>query len=242
MPLTIRLKARKEVAAGTMAFHFTKPTGFTFTPGQAGDFTLPNPPETDAEGNKRSFSLAGAPYEEDLIIATRMRDTAFKRSLKEIPLGTELILDAPWGELVLDPDTDTDTSIPAVFLAGGIGITPVRSIVLQATREKLPQKLVLFFSNRHPDDAAFLDDLTQAEKENPNFTCVPTMTRIHDSSRWNGETGSIDKAMLHRHLDDLNKPIYYVTGPPEMVTAMQRMLKDAGVSAANVRAEEFSGY
>ena len=238
MPEIIKLKNRKEVAAGTMAFHFEKPTGFTFTPGQAGDFTLSNPPETDAEGNKRSFSLTGAPYEEDLIIATRMRDTAFKRSLKEIPLGSELTLDAPWGELVLD----SDTSIPAVFLTGGIGITPIRSIVLQATREKLPQKLVLFFSNRHPEDAAFLDDLTQAEKENPNFTCIPTMTKIDDPSLWKGETGPIDKAMLHRHLDDLNKPIYYVTGPPEMVSAMQKLLKDAGVNAANVRAEEFSGY
>ena len=238
MPETIKLKSRKEVAAGTMAFHFEKPTGFTFTPGQAGDFTLPNPPEDDAEGNKRSFSLACAPYEEDLIIATRMRDTAFKRSLKKIPLGTELIMDAPWGELVLDKDT----SIPAVFLTGGIGITPIRSIVLQAAREKSPQKLVLFFSNRHPDDAAFLDDLTQAEKENPNFTCVPTMTKIHDYSQWKGETGPIDKAMLHRHLDDLSKPIYYITGPPEMVSAMQKLLKDAGVKDTNVRAEEFSGY
>lgn len=238
MPQTIKLKSRREVAAGTMAFHFEKPAGFTFIPGQAGDFTIPNPPENDAEGNKRSFSLACAPYEEDLIIATRMRDSAFKRSLKKIPLGTELIMDAPWGELVLDKDA----SIPAVFVTGGIGITPIRSIVLQATREKGPQKLVLFYSNRHPEDAAFLDDLTQAEKENPSLTCVLTMTKTQDSSRWKGETGKIDEALLKRHLGDLNKPIYYITGPPEMVSAMQKLLKDAGIKDANVRAEEFSGY
>jgi ferredoxin-NADP reductase len=239
---TIKLKSRKEVAAGTMAFHFEKPTGFTFTPGQAGDFTIPNPPETDSEGNKRSFSLACAPYEQHIIIATRMRDSAFKRSLKKIPLGCELILDAPWGELVLDKDT----TIPAVFLIGGIGITPIRSIILQATREKLPQKLVLFYSNRHPEDAAFLDELTQAAKENSNFTFIPTMTKLGDGSSWSGETsgetGPIDKAMLHLHLDDLGKPIYYVTGPPQMVSAMQKMLKDAGIKNANIRAEEFSGY
>ncbi|HEX5283330.1 MAG TPA: FAD-dependent oxidoreductase [Bryocella sp.] len=239
MPQNIKLKSREEVAAGTMAFHFEKPAGFIFTPGQAGDFTLPDPPEDDAEGNKRSFSLAGAPYEEDLIIATRMRDTAFKRSLKKIPLGSELIMDAPWGELVLDKDTST----PAVFLNGGIGITPVRSIVLQATRDKLPQKLVLFYSNRHPEDAAFLDELVQAEKENPEFTLVATMTKMEDSSEsWKGETGIVDKAMLHRHLDDLSTPIYYISGPPEMVSAMQKLLKDAGVKDANIRAEEFSGY
>ena len=238
MSQTIKLKNRNEVAAGTMAFHFEKPPGFTFVPGQAGDFTIPNPPENDAEGNKRSFSLAGAPYEEDIIIATRMRDTAFKRSLKKIPLGTELIMDAPWGELVLDEDT----TIPAVFLTGGIGITPIRSIVLQATREKRPQKLMLFYSNRHPEDAAFLDELIQAEKENPNYTCVPTMTKMPDSSSWKGETSKIDEALLKRHLGDLSKPVFYVSGPPEMVSAMQKLLRDAGVKDTNVRAEEFSGY
>jgi ferredoxin-NADP reductase len=237
--LTIKLKSRSEVAAETMAFRFEKPRNFTFIPGQAGDFTLPNPPENDAEGNKRSFSLASAPYEEDLMIATRMRDTAFKRSLRKIPLGAELALDAPWGELTLHDDT----TVPAVFLTGGIGITPVRSIVLQATRDKLPRKLVLFYSNRRPDDAAFLDELATAQRENPNFTLVATMTKMEKSSQpWHGETGLIDEAMLRRHLSNISHPIYYVSGPPTMVAAMQKILKEAGVKSENVRAEEFSGY
>jgi ferredoxin-NADP reductase len=237
--LTIKLKNRTEVAAGTMAFHFEKPRNFAFTPGQAGDFSLDNPPETDAEGNKRAFSLASAPYENDLIIATRMRDTAFKRSLKTIPLGTEFILDAPWGELTLHEDT----AIPAVFLTGGIGITPVRSIVLQATRDKLAQKIVLFYANHTPEDAPFLDELTAAQSANPHFTLVATMTKMEKSSTpWQGETGVIDKALLTKFLNDLTIPIYYITGPPEMVNAMQKMLTQAGVKTANVRAEEFSGY
>lgn len=239
MALTIKLKDRKEVAAGTMAFHFEKPRNFTFTPGQAGDFSLDNPPETDAEGSKRAFSLASAPYEDDLVIATRMRDTAFKRSLKTIPLGTEFILDAPWGELILHEDT----SIPAVFLTGGIGITPVRSIVLQAAHDKLTQKIVLFYSNHTPADATFLDELTAAQKANPNYTLVATMTKMEKSSTpWQGETSFIDKAMLLKFIPDLTVPIYYVTGPPKMVAAMQKTLIDAGVETANVRAEEFSGY
>lgn len=239
MALTIKLKSRKEVAAETMAFHFEKPRNFTFTPGQAGDFILADPPETDAEGNKRSFSLASAPYEDDLIIATRMRDTAFKRCLKTIPLGTEFILDAPWGELTLHEDT----SIPAVFLTGGIGITPVRSIVLQATRDKLAQKLVLLYSNHRPEDAAFLDEFTAAQKANPDFTLVATMTQMEKSSLpWHGETGVIDKAMLKRHLSRLDYPVFYISGPPAMVSAMQKTLSDAGVKADHIRAEEFSGY
>jgi ferredoxin-NADP reductase len=235
----IKLKSRKEVAAGTMAFHFEKPAGFTFLPGQAGDFTLPNPPETDKEGNKRSFSLACAPYEDDLIIATRMRDTAFKRSLKAIPFGTELSLEAPWGELTLHKKHAT----PAVFLTGGIGITPIRSIVLEATRTKLAQKLLLFYSNRRPEDAAFLDDLTQAQKENSHFNFITTMTEPEKSSQpWKGKTGPIDKAMLETLIDDLNVPIYYICGPPEMVSAMHKMLKDAGIKSPHIRTEDFDGY
>ena len=96
MPIyKVKLKAREEIAAGTMAFHFEKPEGFSYKAGQFADYTLINPPETDAEGNTRGFSLASAPYEDDLMSATRMRDTAFKRVLKTMPLGTELTLDAP---------------------------------------------------------------------------------------------------------------------------------------------------
>jgi ferredoxin-NADP reductase len=235
----IKLKSRSEVASGTMAFHFEKPDGFTFQPGQCGDFTLPNPPQNDAEGNKRSFSLACAPYEDDLFITTRMRDTAFKRSLKLIDLGTELEFEAPWGELTLH----NDTSIPAVFLTGGIGITPVRSIVLQATHDKLAHPLFAFYSNRTPRDAVFLEELTAAQRANPNFTLIATMTEVESSpTQWSGETGYITEAMLKKHLPDRSHAIYYLTGPPEMVAAMQKLLKAANVKETNIRAEEFSGY
>lgn len=233
----IKLKRRSEVASGTMAFDFEKPEGFTFQPGQCGDFTLPYPPQNDAEGNKRSFSIAAAPYEDNLFIATRMRNTALKRSLKLIDLGTELELEAPWGELTLHDDA----RIPAVFLTGGIGITPVRSIVLQATHDKLAHPIFAFYSNRTPNDAAFLDELTAAQESNPNFTLIATMTEA-ENTPWKGETGYITEGMLKKHLLDLKRPIYYLTGPPEMVAAMQKLLKNAGVEEANIRAEEFSGY
>ena len=239
MAFKIKLKSRKEVAVGTMAFHFEKPQGFKFIPGQAGDFTLINPPETDAEGNKRSFTLASAPYEEDLFITTRMRDSAFKRSLKKIPLGTELTLDAPWGELTLH----SDTRIPAVFLTGGIGITPVRSIILQATHDRLAQELILFYSNHRPEDAVFLDELTEAQQKNPAFTLVSTMTHMDKSSLpWHGETGHINEAMLRKFIDDLTLSIFYISGPPDMVAAMQKTLTNAGVKRDNIRAEDFPGY
>src|SRR4026207_563541 len=96
-----RLQRREEIADRTMAFHFEKPVGFAFKAGQFGDFTLINPVATDAEGNTRGFSLASAPYEGDLMFATRMRDTAFKRVVKTMNIGTEVSLDAPYGSFTL---------------------------------------------------------------------------------------------------------------------------------------------
>jgi ferredoxin-NADP reductase len=235
----VKLKRRREIASGTMAFYFAKPQGFSYQAGQLGDFTLANPPETDAEGNTRTFTLASAPYEGDLMVATRMRDTAFKRVFKTMALDTEISLNAPNGELTLHEDA----RIPAVFLAGGIGVTPVRSIALQATHDRLPHKIILFYSNRRPEDAAFLDELAEAQKQNPKFTLVGTMTQMEKSSQaWSGETGFVTQAMLQRSVSDLSVPIFYISGPPAMVAAMRKLLDDSGVKNDRIRTEEFSGY
>ncbi len=234
-----KLLNRDEVAEGTMAFHFEKPPGFNFKAGQASDLTLLDPPETDSEGNTRTFSIASAPYEERLMFTTRMRDTAFKRSLKKVPLGTQVKLDSAVGSFTLHKNS----AKPAVFLAGGIGITPFFSIVKQADHDRAPHKLYLFYSNRRPEDAPFIDTLLGLEKTNLNFCLIPTMTEMARSKRqWTGETGWIDKEMLSRHLRDLQGPIYYVAGPPPMVAGLRKMLEASGVDEDDIRTEEFAGY
>jgi ferredoxin-NADP reductase len=237
--IPMKLKERKEIAEGTMAFSLEKPAGFDFKPGQAMEVKLANPLETDAEGNTRAFSIASAPYEPDIMFATRMRDSAMKRSLGKIPLGTTLEVDGPWGDLKLH----TRAARPAVFIAGGIGITPFRSMVMDATKNKLAQKIWLFFSNRRPEDAPFLDDLTRAERENANFKMIATMTEMEKSSRpWHGRKGFMTKEMLAEPIPDLNEPIFYLAGPGGMVNAMHKLLLDAGVNEDDIRAEEFPGY
>ncbi len=233
------LTGREEVAEGTMAFHFVKPAGFEFKAGQSVNVSLIDPPETDGKGNRRNFSIVSAPFEGELAIATRMRDTAFKRVLKTMPIGTKVHLRGPGGKLVLDGNA----SRPAVLLAGGIGITPFVSMLRQAARERLPHKLFLFYSNRRPEDAAFLDELIELQQKNPNYKFVGTMTEMEKSSHpWKGETGFVDRAMLERHLDDVPGSVYYTAGPPAMVEAMQKMLEGAGVKSENIRSDEFFGY
>jgi len=237
--LTLRLKNRHEVAEGTMAFQFEKPHGWTFKPGQFMDVTLIEPPETDAEGNSRTFSIASAPYEDVLTIATRMRDTAFKRVLKTMPLASQVKIEGPSGDLTLHESA----SRPAVLLAGGIGITPFRSIVLQAAKDKLSHRIFLFYSNRRPEDAPFLKELESLEYENPNFELIGTMTEMAKSQRpWSGETEQISQGMLAKYLKGVEAPIYYIAGPPEMVKGLNATLKRSGIGDGDIRAEEFAGY
>jgi ferredoxin-NADP reductase len=234
-----KLIRREEVAEGTRAFHFKKPSGFDFKAGQSADVTLIDPPDTDAEGNTRTFSIASPPLENELVFTTRMRDTAFKRSLKNVPVVTEVKIGSAAGSFTLHKNP----AKPAVFLAGGIGITPFLSMVRQADHDRLPHKLYLFYSNRRPEDAAFLDALQNLEKTNPNFRLICTMTEMSKSKReWKGETVLIDKEMLSRHLAILQGPIYYIAGPPTMVAAMRQTLVGAGVEEDDIRAEEFAGY
>lgn len=236
---TIKLLKKEQVAQGTMAFHFTKPAGLVYKAGQNADYTLINPAETDAEGNKRTFSFVSAPEEAEIVFATRMRDTAFKRVLKALPAGTELQMEGPYGDLTLHSRTER----AAVFLAGGIGITPFYSMVKHAAQEKLPHKIFLFYSNRRPEDAAFLDDLINLQKQNPNYKFIGTMTEMEKSAQtWSGETGYITAEMLKKYLGGLEGPVYYLAGPPTMVAALKKTLNQASIVDDDIKTEEFAGY
>lgn len=231
---------KKEVTAeATMLFQFEKPEGFTYKAGQFADYTLIDPADTDAEGNTRGFTLSSAPYEPNLMCATRMRDTAFKRVLKDMPIGTEVELDAPYGSFTLH----NNVARPAVFLTGGIGITPVRSITLQSVHDKTGHRIIVFYSNKRPEDAAFLDELDRVADAQENVTIVDTMTEPEKSRYdWTGETGYVDQEMITRYVEDLTMPIYYLCGPVGMVTAMRTLLNGAGVDDDDIRTEEFTGY
>jgi ferredoxin-NADP reductase len=234
-----RLRNRYEIAAQTLAFDFERPPGWTFKAGQFIDITLLDPPETDAEGNVRGFSIASAPYEDTITIATRMRDTAFKRVLKAAPLDTKVKIEGPFGNLML-PES---AARPAVLLARGIGITPFRSMVMQAAKDRLPHRIFLFYSNPRPEDALFLEELGSLEQQNPNYTLIATMTEMPRSNRsWPYEKGFISKEMLRKYMEDPASPVYYVAGPPQVVQGLRSMLRDTGVRDDDVRIEEFAGY
>lgn len=233
------LLSKEEVAEGTVAFRFAKPEGFEWKAGQSIDLTLINPPETDAEGNTRAYSICSAPHESDIMITTRMRDTAFKRVLKNAELGLQVNIAGPFGSFTLH---QKDTR-PAIMLVGGIGITPFYSMLKDATERKLPHKIYLFYSNRRPEDATFLDELAALAVTNQNIVFVPTMTEMEKSAHtWTGETGYITREMIETYVPERADAIYYSAGPAGMVAAMRKILSEMGVSDDDIRTEEFTGY
>ncbi len=243
---SLTLKGSSQVAERTLELRFDKPAGMTFKAGQFMELTLVDPPEADAEGNTRAFSINSAPDDHELTFTTRLRDTALKRVLPALPPGTVVKAEGPFGSLTLH----NDAGRPAVLLAGGIGVTPFRSMARRAAHERLPHRIVLIYSNRRPEDAPFLDELRGLARQNPNFTFVPTMTRMGGSRLpWNGETARLDHAFMVKHLpggassgSGPSRPVYYVAGPPAMVADVLAMLNQAGVDDDDIRTEEFTGY
>jgi len=230
---------RQRIARDTMAFWFgTNGANFEFRAGQHADFVSADPCMGSESDNSRTFSLASSPHDkEPIMIAMRMRKTAFKTALKAAALGTKFTVSRPRGSFTLH----RDITRTAVFIAGGIGITPIRSILQWATQGRLPHKLYLFYSNREADDAAFLEEFENMTAQNPNFTLIPTVTG-HRTIAWPYEKGHVNREMLARYLLGLNGPIYYIASSSGMITAMTDLLNSSGVSEDDMRTEEFGDY
>ncbi|MGH2466220.1 MAG: ferredoxin--NADP reductase [Candidatus Limnocylindrales bacterium] len=234
------LTRRVPVAERTMAFSFARQADWGYRAGQFIDITLHDPPETDAEGDTRGFSISSAPCEDVITITTRLRETAFKRSLQQVPLGTPAKLEGPFGDLRLH-----HAKRPAVVLTGGIGITPFRSILVEAIRsgDGLAYPVTILCANHRPGDAPYLAEIQALAAAEPQLTVVPTMTALaQGEGSWSGERGRIDAAMLARHVPSSPAPIYYVTGPVGMVQGLRAMLVAAEVEEDDIRTEEFTGY
>lgn len=220
------LKQRKTLCANTIALYLDKPDGFQFEAGQFANFTLLESDHTDLRGGTRALSIASAPHERNLMIAMRMRATAFNRSLNSLPIGTEVLLQGPYGWMTLPKKGDR----PVVLLAGGIGITPFRSLVWHPAESLSPRKILPFYSVRVPEEAAFLEELQEMEYYNERYKLICTVTQPEKTKTpWQGETGRVSIDILSKWIPDLSVPIYYIAGPPAMVAGVSQMLVGAGI-------------
>jgi ferredoxin-NADP reductase len=233
-----RIKEKRDVAKRTLMVVFDLlGEEVDFRPGQYFWVTLLDPPYDDEKGPRRHITVVTSPTERGVLgLATRLRDSAFKRSLAELPEGTEVEVEQPKGSFVLPQEIDRHY----VFIAGGIGITVFRSMLRYIADERLPHRVTLVHSNRDRESTAFYDELRELEAANPNVEIVYTMTQ---DSGWEGETRRIDAGMLRDHLgEELDSYTYLIAGPPAMVDGVAEALQGAGIPEDQLRPARFSGY
>jgi glycine betaine catabolism B len=232
------------LATDIMTFKFTRGE-IRYTAGQYAFFKLDGV-SGDAKGPIRHFSITSSPTEQDyILISTRIRDTPYKQKLASLKEGTKILVWDPQGEFVLHDDH----SKPAVFLSGGIGVTPFRSMIKFATDKQLPVKIIMFDSNRNEQNILYKDEFDRSANQNENLKVIYTVTEEEQeattNANWSGERGRIDKSMLERHLskDEIGNAIFYICGPPGMLKAMQELLQqELQIPKDRLKVEAFTGY
>jgi ferredoxin-NADP reductase len=232
------IKEKREVAKGTLMVTFDLlGEEVDFVPGQYFWVELLNPPHDDEKGARRHITVVTSPTEKGVLgLATRLRDSAFKRSLVEMPEGAEVDVEQPKGSFTLPEDTSKDY----VFLAGGIGITPFHSMLRYIADKGLDYRATLVYSNRDRESTAFFDELQELEQAIPGLRVVFTMT---EDDGWDGETRTIDPEMLEDVLGaDLGSFHFMIAGPPGMAKAVEAGILEAGVPEDQVQSDSFSGY
>jgi glycine betaine catabolism B len=203
----------------------------------------------DPRGPIRHFTISSSPSENFIMFSTRIRDTPYKRRLSTLEKGIKVKVRGPEGQFVLHQDY----SKSAVFLSGGIGVTPFRTMIKYATDKQLPVKIVMFDSNRNRNNILFKKEFDDWENMNKNLKIVYTISEKERSEQssstvnddWKGEYGRINKAMILKYVDsnELNNSIFYICGPPSMLKAMQALLQDdLEIQKERIKVEEFTGY
>ncbi|HEY8103567.1 MAG TPA: FAD-dependent oxidoreductase [Gaiellaceae bacterium] len=227
---------KREVAKGTLLVLFAVDDYPDYRPGNYFWVELPDRGDNDEKGLRRHISLVTSPTETGFVgLATRLRDTAFKRTLAALAVGDEVEVEEPKGSFLLPEDTSVDY----VFVAGGIGITVFRSMLRFVADEQLPYRVTLVYSNRDRESAAFLDELEELEQRIDGLQVILTMT---DEEGWEGETRRVDADVLQDLLGSLQGKQFFIAGPPGMVEGVADSLLAAGLPEDSVVAGKFSGY
>jgi ferredoxin-NADP reductase len=226
----------REVAKGTLLVLFAVDEYPDYRPGAYFWVELPERGHADEKGLRRHISLVTSPTDLGVVgLATRLRDSAFKRTLAELEVGDEVEVEEPKGSFLLP----ADTTAKYVFVAGGIGITVFRSMLRYVADTGEPYRVTLVYSNRDRESAAFLDELAELEERIPGLRVVLVMT---DEPEWEGETRRLDADVLAELVGGLDDKTFLVAGPPAMAQSVADALGVAGVPEERLLTDRFSGY
>ena len=203
----------------------------------------------DSKGPIRHFTISSSPTEDFIMLSTRIRDSPYKQRLASLEKGAKVKVRGPQGEFVIHEDY----SKTAIFVSGGIGVTPFRSMIKYATDMQLPLKIIMFDSNKNKESVLFKKEFDEWTSQNKNIVIIYNLTeeknpREQQSSPmdiWKGEYGRIDKAMILRYVDSstLKDSLFYICGPPNMLKAMKSLIQEElKIPEEKIKVEEFTGY
>ncbi len=237
--LILKLKEKIKLTDDIYDFVFDKPNHFNFHPGQYMEWTLGHK-LVDSRGNRRYFTLASSPTEDTIRIGIKFRQqvTSFKRALLEMKPASEIIASQLCGDFTLPKDQNTKL----VFIAGGIGITPFRSMLKYLIDNNEKRDIVLLCSNKFRDEIVYSDVFNQAENQ-LKIKIIYTLTdKSAVPSNWQGEVGRISEQMIIDQIRDYKKRLFYISGPHAMVEGFNGTLHKLGVKSSNIKSDYFPGF
>ncbi len=236
--LILRLKERNRIAPDTYEFVFPAPRRFAFAPGQYMEWTLAHP-DTDDRGNRRYFTIASSPTEHNLRLGVKFyqKSSTFKKALLEMDKNTEIVASQLAGDFVLPDDPEQKV----VLVAGGIGITPFRSMIKYLLDNRQRRPVTVFYTATTINDFVFKDVFDRAQHE-LGIKTIYTVTDNHNlPSSWTGKVGRINPEMIRSVVPDYRSCLFYVSGSRGMVDSMKDTLRRLGVASHQVKTDYFAG-
>lgn len=214
------------------SFRFSRQSSFEYKPGQ---FMFVSIPSGDGE-LKKHFTISSSPTETGFIEFTKkLTGSDYSNALGLLKVGDKVEIDAPYGNFVFDEKIKK-----MCLISGGIGITPLRSMSKYVVDLKLDTDIILLYGNAKIDDIAFNDELDNFQKEITQFKVVHVLN--NPPSNWKGYQGFINADIIKKEVPDYSKRIFYICGPPGMVNAMKKMLKEFELNDSQIKIENFTGY
>ena len=237
--LKLKLKSKIEIATDTFEFNFEKPKSFKFHPGQYLEWTLPSI-KSDLRGNRRFFTIASSPTEEFLKLGIKFNNpsSSFKKILSELKEGLPLT----GAQLVGDFTLPTNKTKKLVFIAGGIGITPFRSMIKYMIDGGDKRDVVLFYSNKSEKEIAYKDVFTEAIQKIGIKVIYIISDEKEIPQNWLGEKGRIDEKMLKKYVNNISSSTFYLSGPVGMVNGYKKLLSTLKVNKNNIVTDYFPGF
>ncbi len=237
--LILKLNRIETVADQTFDFVFDTDQQAKFTAGQYCEWTLPHE-KPDMRGNRRYFTLASSPTEKEVRMGVKYypKPSSFKQELQTMKSGDVMIASQVSGDFVLP----VDQSKKLVFIAGGIGVTPFRSMIKFMTDAGQKRDVVLMYSNKTEQEIAYRDVFAEAEKAYGLKTIYTLSDKAALSANWKGKIGMIDEAMIRETIPDFADRMFYLSGPHGMVVAFEALLYKIGVPRRHIKTDYFPGF